>query len=361
MDLIEEIDRGRAEIKSDSYPMSIGELTSIYESGELDIHPEFQRFFRWKDAQKSRLIESIILGIPIPPIFVSQRDDGIWDVIDGLQRLSTVFQLLGVLKDEKKQPVEPLVLQDTEYLPSLAGQTWRSLPPPTKLIIKRAKLDMNILLKESDPKAKFELFNRLNSGGSTLSAQEVRNCLLVMIQPSLYDFIKDLANHQSFLDCISISDKNSEEQYNLELVLRFLVFRKLDIAVLRRIGDVHQFLTNEMKKIAWNSDYDRSIEEKAFRFTFDVLAEQLGENCCRRYNLVTSRFVGGFLISAFEAVALGVGFHSENIGGNAGKIDFLDRVKAIWADDQFLNNIGSGVRASSRIPITIPLGRKVFS
>ena len=79
--------------------MSFGELMNLYQSDELDIHPEFQRFFRWKIEQKSRLIESILLGIPLPSIFVAQRRDGVWDVIDGLQRLSTVFQIAGIHAD----------------------------------------------------------------------------------------------------------------------------------------------------------------------------------------------------------------------------------------------------------------------
>jgi hypothetical protein len=95
-----EIDKTRAEIRSDGYSMSIGEWISMYEKNELDIHPEFQRFFRWSPNQKSRLIESLLLGIPVPQIFVAQRSDGIWDVVDGLQRLSTIFEFAGILKNE---------------------------------------------------------------------------------------------------------------------------------------------------------------------------------------------------------------------------------------------------------------------
>src|SRR6266699_3080952 len=92
MGLQQEIDKTRAEIRSDGYAISVSEWMSIYEKGELDIHPEFQRFFRWSLRQKSRLIESLLLGIPIPQIFVAQRPDGVWDVVDGLQRLSTIFE-----------------------------------------------------------------------------------------------------------------------------------------------------------------------------------------------------------------------------------------------------------------------------
>ena len=122
--LQEQIDKTRAEIRTDGYPVSIGEWISIYEKGELDIHPEFQRFFRWSIRQKSRLIESILLGIPVPRIFVSQRPDGVWDVVDGLQRLSTIFEFVGILMNEEKKRLPPLTLEPTTYLPSLGGRRW---------------------------------------------------------------------------------------------------------------------------------------------------------------------------------------------------------------------------------------------
>jgi Protein of unknown function DUF262 len=101
MALQEEIDKARAVIRTAAYAMSIGEWISLYENNEIDIHPDFQRFFRWTPAQKSRLVESILLGIPIPSIFVSQRPDGIWDVVDGLQRLSTLYEFAGIPEQDR--------------------------------------------------------------------------------------------------------------------------------------------------------------------------------------------------------------------------------------------------------------------
>lgn len=84
MSLQEEITARASKIYRESYQMSIGELINLYRDGEMDIHPEFQRVFRWNNYQKTKLIESIMLNIPIPSIFVSQNDDGVWDVIDGV-------------------------------------------------------------------------------------------------------------------------------------------------------------------------------------------------------------------------------------------------------------------------------------
>ena len=96
MSLQAELEKKRKTIKTDAYAMSIGEWVNMYQDEEIDIHPEFQRFFRWSDAQKTNFLESILLGIPVPPIFVSQTKHGIWDVVDGLQRLSTIYQFFGV-------------------------------------------------------------------------------------------------------------------------------------------------------------------------------------------------------------------------------------------------------------------------
>ena len=80
MALIDEISGKSNNIQADSYSISLGEIISMYKEGDLDIHPEFQRFYRWTEYQKTRLIESFLLNIPVPPIFVSQREDGVWDV-----------------------------------------------------------------------------------------------------------------------------------------------------------------------------------------------------------------------------------------------------------------------------------------
>lgn len=85
-----EISVARKEIVADGYDMSIGEVMNLYRDEEMIIDPEFQRYFRWKASQKTKFIESLLLGIPFPPIFVFQTQKGLWELIDGLQRLSTV-------------------------------------------------------------------------------------------------------------------------------------------------------------------------------------------------------------------------------------------------------------------------------
>jgi len=364
--LQDEIDRTRAEIRTDGYAVSIGEWISIYEKGELDIHPEFQRFFRWSTRQKSRLIESILLGIPVPQIFVAQRTDGVWDVVDGLQRLSTIFEFVGILLDEEKQRLPALSLEPTTYLPSLGGRRWedenhpdRSLTVSQRLLIKRAKISVSIILKESDDAAKYELFQRLNTGGSMLSDQEVRNSILVMMNRDFYRWIRALAEDPNFKTCAALSDRAVEEQYDMELVLRFIVFRTMSPSSLSKLGDLGEFLTDQSKSLAQNRSFDYPGEERAFRETFATLASLLGDDVFRRYDSDRQRFSGGFSVSAFEAVAIGAGYNYRKAKANAAKIP--QAVKLMWADDAFVSNSGSGIRASSRVPKIIPYGRAKFA
>ena len=169
----------RQRVVSDGYEMSIGEVINLYQQSEITINPDFQRLFRWDLLRKTRFIESLLLRIPIPPIFVYQEESGIWELIHGLQRLSTVFEFVGILRSENGSVRQPSVLEGTNFLPSLAGRRWEpsgdgaadGIGTPQQLQIKRARIRVEILRQESDPQAKYELFQRLNTGGASLSEQ----------------------------------------------------------------------------------------------------------------------------------------------------------------------------------------------
>jgi hypothetical protein len=344
--------------------MSIGELLNLYRDGELDVHPEFQRIFRWSDSQKTRLIESILLGIPMPPIFVAQRTDGVWDVVDGVQRLSTILQFVGELKDEEGQPVPPLVLEATKFLPSLKGKSWNGADSFTKsqqLFVKRAKIDVNIVLKESDEMAKYELFMRLNTGGTALEPQEVRNCLMIMAYPESYKWVKKLSEEEDFRNATPLSDQSVSEQYPMELITRFLIFRKLSEADLSEVGDIGDFLNDRLGSLDSLRKTRQEAEERAFRATFRFIHSELQDDAFKRFDKSKGRFLGGFSISAFEVVALGVGYQADENGELPAITNFTKKVESIWSKKEFADNSGSGVRASVRIPKIVPMGRKLFA
>jgi uncharacterized protein with ParB-like and HNH nuclease domain len=363
--LIEDVNQKRREIRTDGYAMSISEWVSLYESEEIDIHPEFQRFYRWSEKQKTDLIESILLGIPIPPVFVSQRPDGIWDVVDGLQRLSTIYQFMGILKDESGNLFSPLVLTSTKYLPSLKGKKWgdpddpeNSLSQELRLIIKRSKINVSIILKESDKDAKYDLFQRLNTGGSSLSPQEIRNCILVMLNKDFFLWLQDLSKYQPFQESISLSDRPLDEAYDMELALRFIVFSLIDEEDLSSIGDVGEFITEKMSIISTDENFDKQSFESLFKQTFDLLNQELGDRSFKRFYSAKDKFMGGFLVSQYEVVAYGLAYAL-----NDGHVvtNIREKVASIWSNPEFTNWSGAGITATRRLPRIIPLGRELFS
>ena len=367
MPLEQEILERSQEISTDAYGMSVGEIVSLYRDGELEIHPEFQRFFRSTPQQKSRFIESLLLGIPIPSIFVSQTDAGAWDVVDGLQRISTILELMGELKDQDDKLVPPLVLNGTKYLPSLEGKVWKEeggdqeeLPQLAKLKIKRARFDIKIVLNTSDKKSKYELFQRLNTGGSIATDQEVRNCILIMVNKEFYQWLVTLRNDLNFQACIPLSDRQIEEQYDMELIVRFVALRDVDPEPLRNVNELGTFLTDKIIAIAEDKNYDLMQAERAFKKTFEILAKTLGEDSFKKYDLEKERAVGPVLISVYEIVALGIGYHCLKPGYQKTESDLRDAHKILWENPTFTSGTGSGIRFSSRIPLTIPMGRNIY-
>jgi hypothetical protein len=362
------IERAR-EIKTDGYPMSIGEVLSLYREKDLDVHPEFQRIFRWTDEQKWRLIESVLLGIPIPAIFVAQRASGVWDVIDGVQRLSTILQFVGEYRDEEGNLTPPLRLGATEYLPSLDGHVWQSVNLADKQFsealqrdFKRSKLEFRIVKKESDDNAKFDLFQRLNSG-TALSAQESRNCLLVMLNADFYRWMTKISRHPTFLQTVQLSEQKEDEGFREELVLRFFLQSELlDNATQDPLPtELGDHITDWIRGQLARKDLSLDAWEGAFTATFDLLAEAVGEDVFRRFDAEKGRFLGAFSISAFEAITSGVGRHVDGWKQtNDAAARLTDQVKALWSEKFFLSNSGSGFTPRRRTPRLIGFGRAFF-
>ncbi|NXY95683.1 DUF262 domain-containing protein [Streptomyces sp. BR123] len=376
MGLQEEIVQRSREIHTDRYSMAINEALSMYENADLEIHPEFQRIFRWGLQQQSRLIESVFLGIPIPPIFVAARKDGVWDVVDGVQRLSTLFRFMGALRkgdNGKIDPPEPLVAGD--YLKSLNGVVWSDSELPAgegdytvlsdaqQRFFKRARLDFQIVEHTSDEQAKFDLFQRLNSGAH-LSEQEARNCLAVMLDPTFFKWLQDLASMSAFQETVSISERQEEEAYGVELALRYLSIATAERSDLTGLADVGEFLTARMRGFIESEDFDRDFERNRFNDIFGWLNEALGESSFKRYDFTKSKHSGRFTVSAFESVTAGLALNYAQwraLDPGARPKLLNQRVQAVWGDSTFQSRTGAGKSADLRIPHMFEVGQRLFS
>ncbi|AVQ26592.1 DUF262 domain-containing protein [Fusobacterium ulcerans] len=223
-DYLENLSRSK---DKDSYSMSIRELGSMYKEGLINLSPVYQRKFRWDNLKASKLIESIFLSIPLPPIFVSVRN-GKWDVVDGVQRISSILWFCGIL-DETTDKREELELIDLEKLELLNGKTYSFLKDKySKDIFKyfdMKRLDVT-LLTSNDVESEYDLFSRLNTGGLNLSSQEIRNFLIVKLDPILYDELLKISKNEDITKLLGISKKQQDEDYGMELLVYFIIISK---------------------------------------------------------------------------------------------------------------------------------------
>jgi hypothetical protein len=361
-----EISQYRQQIATDSYPMSIGEVANLYRDGEIDVHPEFQRIFRWSEVQRTRLIESILLGIPLPSIFVAQGETGTWDVVDGVQRLSTIFQFMGILKDENDELIPPFRCVAGPFLKSLEGTVFeskdnsdKSLDRAQQLDFKRARLDIKIIKRESDNRAKYDLFQRLNSFGSVATPQELRNCLLVSLSRHHFQWLQEISRYDRFLSVLELPQRLLEESYNMELALRFVTLRNLPAADISKIGNIGEFLSSQLISLVEHDDEFLENEFDVLRKTFSLLSEADGAEALRKWNPEKRRSEGSISSTGFETLALGIGHHISVREISAQEV--REKRKRLWGDPAFSPGHTTGQRADQRMNRTIPFGRLLFS
>ncbi|MDT3395234.1 DUF262 domain-containing protein [Streptomyces sp. B1866] len=366
MTLESELTLHRQKITTDSYPMSISEIANLYRDGEMDIHPEFQRIFRWSNKQRTQLIESILLGIPLPSIFVAQSEAGIWDVVDGVQRLSTIFQFMGILRDEQGNLVPPLVCDAAPFLSSLEGMTYDSaegakgaLTRPQQLDFKRSRIDIKIIKRESDKRAKYDLFQRLNSLGSAATPQELRSCLLVSLSRAHFDWLRDIANSENFQNVLNLPGRLINEQYHLELALRFVTLRALPEQRISAVGNIGDFLSAEILPFSEKDSSELRSEQDVFESCFALLNDALGSDAMRKWNPSRSRTEGAFSSTAFEVLALGLGHYMPRKTFTVNQV--REARERLWSDPQFSPGFATGRSADQRMKETIPYGRRLFS
>ncbi len=183
--------------------------------------------------------------------------------------------------------------------------------------------------------------------------------MIIMVSPEGHKWLQKLAKYENFRRCLALSEQAVEKQYQLELVIRFLVFRRLGKTRVGKIGDLGSFLDNKIVAKLKSPKFNQEHEEKIFHNTFDALADSLEDSSFRRYYPEKNKFMGGFLISAFEVLALGLGYHFGY--ENYQPPDITEIAKSLWTDPKFTSGIGSGVNVRKRLEFTIHSGRKLLT
>jgi len=232
LSLINEIETRRKRLITQSLDLSFNELLDMKSNGELDISPDYQRLFVWSEGARSRFIESLLLEMPVPPIYVVEEDEGRYTLIDGLQRISSYLHLRGELEAGHLEPKihrgEKLRFVDCDIVESLNGLTWDDLGTALQIRLKRSFVRVEVVRQGSDPRYKYYMFKRLNTGGEQLSDQQLRNCTIRLLDPVFNDFIIELSKNDDFQLCTeTLTDDRRIAAYDQELVLRFLPLRTI--------------------------------------------------------------------------------------------------------------------------------------
>lgn len=266
------------EIDVDISTVNLGSLIDQLENDEIDLQPDFQRAVDvWDNVKKSRLIESILLGLPLPSFYFSE--DPIsqkLSIIDGLQRICAIRDF--VLKKE-----EPLKLEGLQFLKNFEGLTFSQLARPEIKRIKSLKVTMNTLRKGTPLDVKYIIFQRVNTAGEPLTPQEMRHALN---QGPAAIFVKELANIESFKMATNYSVKSKRMQ-DRDFVNRFIAFF---IGYQDYMGDLDMFLNDKMgelnKMTPAQRDNIRISFDKAMKCCYRIFQD---DTFRKRYNVNDKR------------------------------------------------------------------------
>lgn len=341
------------EIRTEAVDFSFGELLNLHRDGEIVIQPEYQRLFRWSNEQRSRLIESILLRLPIPPIFLIENAGGVLELIDGLQRTSSVLQFL----DHQAIQEPELVLQGCDILKEINGQRFEDFSTTIRLGLKRTPIRAVIIKRSGDDYVKYEMFKRLNTGGSLLSAQEIRNCSSRMLDggAEFYANLQKLAANEHFRNAISRTpDPDLEQRADEELVLRFFAVRSYRDHFK---GNVKEWLDSFMEDILFKR-VDAMNDTASFERFFEFVDAKFGDTAFSRSR--EGQAFGRLAPAYFEAV----------VGGLSDMIDDLSvmptfelkqKLSDAFEMPEFKAATGPGANSKGKMESRIDLVRQAFA
>jgi len=216
-------------LNTQPYDYAVRGLMDMIVEGDLKLNPEYQRNYRWNDKQASRFVESLLLNIPVPVIYLNEEKDTKLTVIDGQQRLAS---LLRFIKPEElkvnplfnSMSLEALTLQELRVRSDLNGLTIRELSSEDRSTLQKRHIRCIVILNESDSTLKFEVFERLNTGSVKLTDQEVRNCVY---NGPLNELLIKATEYPKYQELIKLPTKDQNNMKDAELVLRFFAYREL--------------------------------------------------------------------------------------------------------------------------------------
>lgn len=253
------------DIKITHATIALSSLLKRLEYNEIDLNPDFQRHANlWTRGKMSRLLESVLLKLPLPVFYFDVSNPDKWIVVDGLQRLSTLKKF--VVDKELK-------LYDLEFLKDLDGKKYDDLDRSLKRVIDETQIITYQIEAQTPKEVRYSIFNRINTGGLSLNAQEIRQALNQKGRGVV--FLEDVANDKKFKKIVGISSQRMSDR---ELVLRFIAF-KLSRFQNSKVNDISSFLDSAMEKLdAIEDDNQLNNLKEEFIKSLEYSEAMLGEN-----------------------------------------------------------------------------------
>lgn len=326
-----QLEKERRTVSFDTYDLAVRQILDMVQSKDINTAPEYQRKFVWEDTRQSEFIESVFLGIPIPSVFMATNKDSTWEVVDGVQRLSTLVHFAGSTEQRTAAlgSDAPLVLKGLEKLTTFNGQPFEKLPRSIQLAFMTRPIRVTVLNDKSDMGVRFDLFERLNSGGVKLQEQEIRNCVY---RGAFNDKLKVLAGDAHFRKTIKLSPADETNGTPEEFVLRFFAFLDNYRTFEHSVRD---FLNSYMERA--NRQLPASVVGNTFQKTFDFLVKELPGGIVRGGGITP--------VNLYEAIAAGTGLaFSEGIEPKTGVVATLLR-------DEKLKDLTTGGTNSRRMVV----------
>lgn len=322
-----EVNEQRRKVDFDSYDITVDELTRRIERKKIEVSPAYQRKFRWDLERQSRLIESLLLGIPVPPLFMATNvNDGIsstWEAVDGVQR---ILSLVNFTKPEKvRKPLgidgDGLMLSNLEKLHSLNGCRFADVPGDIQDMLLDRPLKVTVLNDKSDLQVRFDLFERLNTGGIRLTDHEVRECVYI---GKFTEKLRELAEEKNFNTVVKLPKNKQEDATKQEFILRFFAFldkyNEFDHSVKEFLND---YCKEEMDGL---NLYE---QESIFKSTFEFLAEVFPQGLKKQR--------GTTPVNLFEGVAVGAALAIKKEG-----VKLSREINPQWVRDETMTNYSTG-------------------
>jgi hypothetical protein len=264
-------------------PMTIDLLLSRIHSKAINLQPDFQRRWGiWDVKRQSRLIESLLLRIPVPSLYAAEDQNEDWEIVDGVQRLYTIARFI----DSSLVSDTPLVLSQLTTLANFNGRSFNALPTKLQRRLRETELVVHVIRKGTPPAVKYSIFERINTGSVVLSAQELRHA----ITPGLArEILEGWAGTNEFKEATDFSVR-SDRMGDRELVLRFVAFR-LTPYTDYKVQDFDAFLLTAMSSLNILSAKRLGVLELDFKGSMTTATAVFGRHAFRkRYRLGESRY-----------------------------------------------------------------------